>query len=130
MQALAAANANAALAVARTDKATETAIRSALQKGEINCPAPAAARAERVEPGRPCDQRGPDRRRPQHVPAGDKLLIPALDDGLRLGARGGVGNLPLGLDANVEPARPDPYRRSIGRDGPQSKPANCKRVYR
>jgi DNA invertase Pin-like site-specific DNA recombinase len=59
---------------------------------QINCPARAAARTEHIEPWRPCDQRGPDRRRPQHVPAGDKLLIPALDDGPRLGARGGIGD--------------------------------------
>jgi hypothetical protein len=43
MQALAAANANAALAVARTDKATETAIRSALQKGDTGMHKIAAA---------------------------------------------------------------------------------------
>jgi hypothetical protein len=36
---------------------------------QINCPARAAAWAEHVEPRRPCDQRGPDRRRPQHVAA-------------------------------------------------------------
>jgi hypothetical protein len=53
---------------------------------EINRPACTTARAEHVKPGRPCDQRGPDRRRPQHVPG--KLLIPALDDGFRLGAPG------------------------------------------
>jgi hypothetical protein len=52
---------------------------------QINCPACAAARAEYVKPGRPCDQRGPDRRRPQHVPAGGKLLIPAFDDGVCAG---------------------------------------------
>jgi hypothetical protein len=49
---------------------------------KINRPARAAARAEHVEPGRPRDQRGPDRRRPQHVTAGGKLLVPALDDAL------------------------------------------------
>jgi hypothetical protein len=30
--------------------------------------------------------------------AGDELLVPAIDDGLRLGARCRVGNLPLGID--------------------------------
>jgi hypothetical protein len=38
-----------------------------------------AAGAEHVKPGRPCDQRGSDRRRPQHVPAGGELLIPVLE---------------------------------------------------
>jgi hypothetical protein len=42
------------------------------------------------------DQGGPDRRRPQDVAAGGKLLVPALGDALRFGARGTVGNLPLG----------------------------------
>jgi hypothetical protein len=53
---------------------------------EIDRPARAAAWAEYVEPRRPGDQCGPDRRRPQHVAAGGQLLIPALDDGLGLGA--------------------------------------------
>jgi hypothetical protein len=48
---------------------------------QIDRPARATAWAEHVQPGRPSDQRGPDRRRPQHVPAGNKLLIPTLDDG-------------------------------------------------
>ena len=42
--------------------------------------------------------------------------------GLRPGARGAIGQLLLGLDADVEPARPDPHGGSIGRDGAQSKP--------
>jgi NAD(P)-dependent dehydrogenase (short-subunit alcohol dehydrogenase family) len=33
------------------------------------------------------DERGPDGRRPKHVAAGGKLLVPALDDALCLGAR-------------------------------------------
>jgi hypothetical protein len=64
--------------------------RMAVDLSKINCPARAAARAEHVEPWRPRDQSGPDRRRPQHVTAGGKLLVPTLDDGLRLGARGSV----------------------------------------
>jgi hypothetical protein len=56
---------------------------------KIDGPACAAALAEHVEPRRPRDQRGPDRRRPQHVAAAGKLLVPALDDALCLGARGG-----------------------------------------
>ena len=55
-----------------------------------------AAGAEHVKPRPPRDQCGPDRGRPQDIAAGDKLLIPTLDDGLRLGTRGGIGNLPLG----------------------------------
>jgi hypothetical protein len=54
---------------------------------QINCPVRAAAPAEQVEPLRPCDQRGADCQRPQHVPAGGELLVPTFDDGLRLGAR-------------------------------------------
>jgi hypothetical protein len=50
-----------------------------------------------------CDQRGPDRRRRQHVSAGGQLLIRAFDDGLRLGARDGVGNLPRGIDGKSRP---------------------------
>jgi hypothetical protein len=42
------------------------------------------------------------------VSAGGKLFIPAVDDSLRLGARGAIGDLPFGLEANVEPARPVP----------------------
>jgi hypothetical protein len=79
---------------------------------QINCPARSASRAEHVKPWRPCDQRGPYPRRPQHVTTGEKLLIPALDDGLRLGARGSIGNLPLGVDGNVQP--PPRVRTSIG----------------
>jgi hypothetical protein len=33
------------------------------------------------------------------------LIIPVLDDGLRLGARGCVGNLPLRFDGNIEAPR-------------------------
>jgi hypothetical protein len=50
--------------------------------------------------------------RPQHVAAGGKLIIPALDDALRLGARGCVG-LPLRVDGNVEAWCPHAHRRSI-----------------
>jgi hypothetical protein len=82
----------------------------------------AAARAEHVEPQCPGDQRGPDRGRPQHVAAGGKLLVPAFDDGLRLGARGGIGNLPLGVDGNVQAPRPHAHRRSMPRRGPGSHP--------
>jgi hypothetical protein len=78
---------------------------------QIDSPACAAARTEHIEPRRPCDQRGPDRRRPQDVSAGDKLFVPAFDDGLRLGARGSIGNLPLGIDGNVEAPCPHTMRQ-------------------
>jgi hypothetical protein len=72
---------------------------------EINRAARATAGAVHVEPWHAGDQRRPDRGRPQHVAAGGKLLIPALDNALRLGARGIVGNLPLGSYGNVESPR-------------------------
>jgi hypothetical protein len=67
------------------------------------------------------DQRGPDRRRPKHVAAGGKLLVPALDDALCLGARGDVGNLPLGSHGNIEAPRPHAHWGIIGRIAEQSK---------
>jgi hypothetical protein len=42
-----------------------------------------------------------------------KLIVPALDDALRLGPGGTVGNLPLRVDHNVEATRPHAHRRSI-----------------
>jgi hypothetical protein len=80
-----------------------------VDRPQINRPARAASRAEHVEPRRPCDQRGPDRRRPPQVPAGGQLPIPAFDDGLRLGARGSIGNLPLGIGGNVQAPRPNAH---------------------
>ena len=59
------------------------------------------------------DQRRPDRGRPQHVAAVGKLLIPGLDNALRLGARGIVGNLPVGNYGNIESPRPHAHRGSI-----------------
>jgi hypothetical protein len=41
---------------------------------QMNRPARATAWTERVKPRTPCDKRGPDRRRPEHVPAGRKLI--------------------------------------------------------
>jgi hypothetical protein len=52
-----------------------------------------ATGAEDIEPGRSGEQRGADHWRPQHVPAGGKAPIPAVDYSLRLGARGPVGLL-------------------------------------
>ena len=94
----------------------------AVDLSKINRPARAAARAEHVEPRRPRDQRGPDRRRPQHVAAGGKLLVPALDDGLRLGARGSIGNLPLGAMAMSRPRVRMPIAAVSCESRPQSTP--------
>jgi len=78
---------------------------------EINGTARPAAWTEHVKPGHACDQCCPDRRRPQHVAAGGLLLIPALDDR--------VGNLPLGIDRNVEVAGLSGFLIfSQSRDGP------------
>jgi hypothetical protein len=57
---------------------------------------------ERKRPATGFPRSRPDRRRPQNVAAGGKLLVPALGDALRFGARRSVGNLPLGVDGNVE----------------------------
>jgi hypothetical protein len=43
------------------------------------------------------------------APASDELFVPAVYNALRLGTRGTVSFLPLGVDADVEPARPDPH---------------------
>jgi hypothetical protein len=59
----------------------------AVDLSKVDRPARAAAWAEHVEQWRPRDRRGPDRRRPQHVAAEGKLAVPALNDGLGLGAR-------------------------------------------
>jgi hypothetical protein len=80
---------------------------------QIDGPACAAAWAEHVKPGRLCDRCGPDGRRPQHVPASGELIIPALDDGLSFGTRGSIGNLPLGIDGDVQAPCPHAHRGSI-----------------
>jgi hypothetical protein len=74
----------------------------AVDLSKINRPARATAWAEYVEPRRPRDQRGPDRRRPQHAAARGQLLIPALDDGLRFGARVSIGTPMAG---SIRPVR-------------------------
>jgi hypothetical protein len=43
-----------------------------------------------IQPRRSGDQRGPDRRRPQHVAPGRQAPIPAVDDELRIAGRGPV----------------------------------------
>jgi hypothetical protein len=70
----------------------------AVDRPQIDRPARAAAWAKHLEPRRSRDQRGPDCRRPQHVAAGGKLLVPALDDCLRFGARDLSGGVSLGAD--------------------------------
>ena len=62
--------------------------------------------AEHVEPRRSRDQSSPDRRRPQHVPAGGLPLIPTSDDALRLAACAASASMPLGSHGNVEAPRP------------------------
>ena len=59
----------------------------AIEGAEIDGAACVAAWAVHVEPWRSGDQRRPDRGRPQHIPAKGELIVPALDDGLGLGAR-------------------------------------------
>jgi len=73
---------------------------------QINRAARPAAWAEHVKPRRPRNQGGPDCGRPQDVTTGSELLVPALNDALGLGACGCIGNLPLGIEGNVEPPRP------------------------
>jgi hypothetical protein len=68
----------------------------------------AAAWAEHVKPWHAGDQRGPDRRRLQHVPAKGKLIVPALDDGLCLGACRPVGG--VALEARLHVESPCPHR--------------------
>jgi hypothetical protein len=77
----------------------------AVDLSQIDGTARPAAWTEHVEPWRSRDQRGPDRGATTHVAAGGQLLITAINDALRLGARRGIGNLPLGL-ALMEMARP------------------------
>jgi hypothetical protein len=60
------------------------------ERPQIDREARPASRAEEVQPRRPSDQRSPDSGRPQHVAAGSKAPIPAVDDELGLGARGPV----------------------------------------
>ena len=55
-----------------------------------------------------------------------KLIVPALDDALRLGPGGTVGNLPLRVDHNVEATRPHAHRRSIRRVEPTIQPMGAR----
>jgi hypothetical protein len=90
--------------------------RVTIDSPKIDGTARPAAGAEDVEPWRAREQRRPDRRRPQHVPAEGELIVPALNDGLRLGTRGPVGGIALeaalaGLLRSV--AAPDRWRESV-----------------
>jgi hypothetical protein len=38
------------------------------------------------------------------------LIVPSLDDGFGLGARSGIGNLPLGTYGNIEATRPHAHK--------------------
>jgi hypothetical protein len=50
------------------------------------------------------------------------VLIPAFDHALRFSSRGGIGNLPLGIDGNVEAPRPHAHCRSMPGRGSESHP--------
>jgi hypothetical protein len=67
---------------------------------EIDRAARPAAWAEDIKPRRTRDQRCPYRRRPQHVAARGQLLVPALDNALRL-----IGGVARGADFDVESPR-------------------------
>jgi ATP dependent DNA ligase-like protein len=84
-----------------------------VDRAEIDRLAGAAAGAEHVEPWRAGEQRRPDGRRPKHVPAKGKLIIPALDDRLGFGARCLVGGIAPEARLHVEAPRPNPH------DGPR-----------
>ena len=59
-----------------------------VERPQIDRPARPAARTEDVEPRRPGHQRSAYRGRPQHVAAGGKASIPAVNDELCRKARG------------------------------------------
>src|ERR1700674_1951524 len=89
---------------------------------EIDRTARPAAWAVDIKPRRARDQRCPYRRRPQHVAAYRQLLVPALNDGFRLGAHGLVRSALLGADLDVEPSRTNPHGGSIGQLSRLSRP--------
>jgi hypothetical protein len=75
----------------------------AIDGAKIDGAASCAARTEHIEPGRPGQQRPPDRWRPQHVTTGGELIVPALDQGLSFGARGLVGGVAFGASLDIDP---------------------------
>jgi hypothetical protein len=79
----------------------------------------AAARAVHVEPWRAGNQRRTDRGRPKHLAPGGELFVPAVYNALRFGTRSAISFLPLGVDGNVEPARPDAHGEVRYRGGAQ-----------
>jgi hypothetical protein len=68
------------------------------------------------------EQRGPDGGRPQHVAAGGQAPIPAVDDELRLEARGAVGLQLGGTGLDVEPSCPDTHGASVRAPAPEVDP--------
>ena len=80
---------------------------------KIDRPACPAARTENVEPWRFSEQRGPDRRRPQHVPAGRQAPIPTVDDELCLQTCCAVGLQLRCAGFDVEASCPNTHRASI-----------------
>jgi hypothetical protein len=81
----------------------------AIDGAKIDGAARCAARTEHIEPGRPGQQRRPDRWRPQHVTTGGELIVPSLNDSLSLGARSSVGGCLLGVRLDVESPRANSY---------------------
>jgi hypothetical protein len=87
---------------------------------QVDCSTCPTTRAEHLEPRRLCDQRSSDRRRPQHVTAGSKLLVPALDDCLRLGARRRRQSCRLAAMAMSRPRVRTPIAAVSSEPSPQS----------
>jgi hypothetical protein len=86
----------------------------AVDAPQVDCPAGAAARAEDIQPRRSSDQRSPNGGRPQHVAAGGQTSIPAINDELRLEARGLVRLQFGGAGLDVDSSCPNTHRTSIG----------------
>jgi hypothetical protein len=81
----------------------------AVNGAQIYSPACPASWAEDVEPRRAGKQRGPDCRRPEHVPAGGKSPIPAVDHGLRFGVCGPIGPELCSAGFDVGPTCPNAH---------------------
>jgi hypothetical protein len=84
-----------------------------VERAQIDRPARSASGAEHIEPRRPGEQCGSDGGRPQHVAASGKASIPAIDDKLRLEARGAVRLQLGGASLDVEPSCSDAHGASI-----------------
>jgi hypothetical protein len=80
---------------------------------QVDRTAGAAPRTEDIQPRSSGDQRSPNCGRPQHVAASGKASIPAIDDKLRLEARGAVRLQLGGASLDVEPSCSDAHGASI-----------------